>query len=137
MELFNAFIQELLDQMNPYDAVTHPRNSVIVLDNCQIHKDPAMLEYIIARYGMLESLIGHIIDTLWDRGMRYVFLPPYSPDYNPIELAFSSMKACFRKNRDLVEDCWTDPRRAQRLLIRVACAVTPEKAAGWFLKCGY
>jgi hypothetical protein len=50
MELFNEFIRELLDQMNMYDPVDHPPNSVIVLDNCQIHKDPAILDYIEERF---------------------------------------------------------------------------------------
>jgi DDE superfamily endonuclease len=71
------------------------------------------------------------------RGMRYIFLPPYSPDLNPIELAFSSLKACFKRNRDMVEECWGDEQRAQELLIRLAFRVTPEMAAGWYAKCGY
>jgi hypothetical protein len=50
MPLFNTFIRELLEEMNPFDAMNRPPNSVIVLDNCQIHKDPEILEYIVARY---------------------------------------------------------------------------------------
>jgi transposase len=69
--------------------------------------------------------------------MRYVFLPPYSPDYNPIELAFSSMKFWFRRNHDEVVDCWGDERRARHLLIQMAYTATAEKAAGWFRKCRY
>ena len=39
-----------------------------------------------------------IIDISFDctRGMQCEFLPPYSPDYNPIELAFSKFKACIK-----------------------------------------
>ena len=33
--------------------------------------------------------------------MQYVFLPPYSPDYNPIELAFSSIKSYIRRKGDI------------------------------------
>lgn len=50
MESFREFIDELLLQMNPYDAELHPPKSVIVLDNCQIHKDPDTLQHIIDRY---------------------------------------------------------------------------------------
>lgn len=40
--LFTSFIERLLERMNPYPA----RNSVIVMDNCRIHKDPAITEII-------------------------------------------------------------------------------------------
>ncbi|PVF91027.1 hypothetical protein CPB86DRAFT_678882, partial [Serendipita vermifera] len=43
---FRQFIRDLLLQMNPYNGDTHPANSVIVLDNCQIHKDPETLQLI-------------------------------------------------------------------------------------------
>ncbi|PVF90923.1 hypothetical protein CPB86DRAFT_720375, partial [Serendipita vermifera] len=49
MDTFNQFIRNLLNRMNPYDADEHPPRSVIVLDNCQIHKDPEILNYIIER----------------------------------------------------------------------------------------
>ncbi|KAF8161876.1 hypothetical protein BJ912DRAFT_865241, partial [Pholiota molesta] len=42
---FAHFISGLLDQMNPFPLP----NSVIVMDNCRIHKDPVILEMIIAR----------------------------------------------------------------------------------------
>ncbi len=45
-ELFMAFIQDLLEKMNPYPAP----NSVIVMDNCSIHKDPQIREMIEARF---------------------------------------------------------------------------------------
>ena len=41
-QLFYQFIQRVLDQMQPYPAP----NSVIVMDNCRIHKHPAILELI-------------------------------------------------------------------------------------------
>jgi DDE superfamily endonuclease len=69
--------------------------------------------------------------------MCYVLLPPYSPDYNPIELAFSSMKAWFRKHNDEVAVAWAEERTARQLLIEMAFTATPQKAAGWFRKCNY
>lgn len=116
---FHTFIEELLDRMTPYNPVTHPSKSVIVLDNCSIHKNPETLALII------------------QRRMRYVFLPPYSPDYNPIELAFSSMKAWFRKNNEAVAAVWDTDLEARLFLIRMAYTATPEKARGWFRKCNY
>jgi len=50
METFNEFIDELLTQMNPYDPETHPPNSVIILDNCRIHKDPDMIRMVLEQY---------------------------------------------------------------------------------------
>jgi len=45
-DLFGEFIDGLLDQMNPYPGL----NSVIVMDNCCVHKSPHTLERIIDRY---------------------------------------------------------------------------------------
>ena len=41
-DLFYQFIEQLLDQMQPYPA----ENSVIIMDNCHIHKHPTILEWI-------------------------------------------------------------------------------------------
>ena len=56
--------------MNPYPG----DNSVIVMDNARIHHDNELIT-------LLEGL-----------GCRIVFLPPYSPDFNPIETAFLTIK---------------------------------------------
>ena len=53
-ELFTEFIEGLLDRMNPFPA----KNSVIVMDNCRIHKDPAIVDMIHARYVLLIHLNG-------------------------------------------------------------------------------
>ena len=57
--------------MNPYSG----DNSVIIIDNAKIHHDNELI-------ALIEGL-----------GCRIVFLPPYSPDYNPIETAFSTIKS--------------------------------------------
>lgn len=49
METFHVFISQLLQKMSPYDAEMHPSKSVIVLDNCQIHKNPETLQMILDR----------------------------------------------------------------------------------------
>ncbi len=60
-----------------------------------------------------------------------LYLPPYSPDFNPIELAFSKIKAALRSlaNRT-VEALWTT---MQSVLDRV----TTHDAYGFFRHCGY
>lgn len=57
--------------MNPFPG----RNSVLVMDNASIHKSADLEAMVLAR------------------GMRITYLPPYSPDFNPIEEAFSAVKA--------------------------------------------
>ena len=46
--LFGQFIEGLLDKMNPFPAP----NSVVIMDNCRIHKAPEIIEMIEARYVM-------------------------------------------------------------------------------------
>ncbi|KAG9087827.1 hypothetical protein FRC07_012729 [Ceratobasidium sp. 392] len=75
---FHTFISKLLDKMNPYPAP----NSIIIMDNCRIHKDPETLQMITAR------------------GIHYIFLPPYLPNYNPIKLAFLKIKGGLKRDKD-------------------------------------
>lgn len=49
-ETFLEFIKEVVSKMNPYDPVQHNKNSVLILDNCRIHKDPAIIELVESRY---------------------------------------------------------------------------------------
>src|SRR6267154_3269076 len=93
---FNKFIEGLLDQMNPWPQ----RNSVIVMDNASIHKFEELELMIKNRY--VTEHIGlkkKILTCVGIRGMHLVFLPAYSPDLNPIEEAFSAIKAWIRRNR--------------------------------------
>jgi transposase len=79
-ERFNNFIvNQVLPQMRPFPA---PR-SILVMDNCSTHKTLALK------------------DACEAAGIKLVFLPPYSPDLNPIELSFSSLKAWLRRNYQL------------------------------------
>ena len=72
-------------------------------------------------------------------GMRYEFLPPYSPDYNPIELAFSYIKGVIRRRGDLVrmEMTGSDEVAVYQRIHDAVWAVTPGHADAWFSKCGY
>jgi transposase len=60
-------------------APTLRRGDVVILDNLSSHKSP------------------RAADSLRDVGAWFLFLPPYSPDLNPIEMAFSKLKALIRK----------------------------------------
>jgi transposase len=60
-------------------APTLRRGDVVVLDNLSSHKSPQAAE------------------SLRSVGAWFLFLPPYSPDLNPIEMAFSKLKALIRK----------------------------------------
>ena len=71
--------------------------------------------------------------------MRYVFLPPYSPDFNPIELAFSAIKAHIRRNGSHLRRTMStkDDIDVFQFLQRAVYSVTAEDAKGWFKHCGY
>ena len=73
-DTFYDFVQEnVLPHLMPFDGVNP--HSVVVLDNCAIH-------HITEVKSMLEEI-----------GVLVHFLPPYSPDFNPIEEAFSKVKS--------------------------------------------
>ncbi|KZS86966.1 hypothetical protein SISNIDRAFT_395171, partial [Sistotremastrum niveocremeum HHB9708] len=71
----------------------------------------------------------------------YEYLPPYSPDFNPIELAFAKMKKDLRKDDGVVR-ALMDGKKCNdyAVLLRLLAAmetVTNEDAAGYFRHCGY
>ena len=75
--------------------------------------------------------------------MRLLYLPTYSPDFNPIEEAFSSIKAWIRGNHDYVcletvpDDLDTHIHPYLMIWDAVFEAVTPTKIEGWFKDSGY
>jgi hypothetical protein len=66
-------------------------------------------------------------------GARLVYLPPYSPDLNPIEEAFSSIKAWLRRH----EGDFEHERQLPWLIHQAVASVTAADAIGWFGDCGY
>lgn len=89
------------------------RGDVVVLDNLAVHKQPALVTWV-------ESV-----------GARVRFLPPYSPDLNPIEQAFAKLKAFLRAAR---------PRTFDQVNALVATALTlytPSECANYVRNCGY
>lgn len=71
--------------------------------------------------------------------MRLLYLPPYSPDLNPIEEAFSSIKAWIRRNHDYVLGEMTGEATCDPygVLWEAVFSVTPKKAWSWFRDSGY
>lgn len=64
-------------------------------------------------------------------GATVVFLPPYSPDLNPIELAWSKVKAILRRHAARSWDQLLDA------VVAALSAITPSDIANWFKHCGY
>jgi transposase len=113
---FLHFIQGLLPQMNEWPL---PR-SVLVIDNASIHK------------------VAGIREMVEERGARLLYLPAYSPDLNPIELAFSSIKSWLRKNRDRVnQELEAEDGVVYDIFWEAVYNVTAEHAKGWYSHCGY
>jgi transposase len=105
----NAFLayveQVLVPTLKPGD--------IVVLDNLSAHKVPGVREAIEAG------------------GATLLHLPPYSPDFNPIEQLFAKLKALLRKAAERsVEGLWT---RIAALL----SAFTSDECANYFRNAGY
>lgn len=71
--------------------------------------------------------------------MRCEFLPPYSPDFNPIELAFSAIKADIKRHGDLIRMATEegDDLDVYLRLHESIWSVTSSDAQSWFYYCGY
>lgn len=116
-------------QLTPYPG---PR-SVVVLDNCAIHHDEEIRRIVVEECGMLfsitlsEPFLTHIA------GARLIYLPPYSPDFNPIEQSFHTIKAWLRRH----EAEAINPDVRPWLIHQASSSVTPEMAQGWIENCGY
>lgn len=105
-DLFRAYIRRFLA------PTLHP-GDVVVMDNLSSHK------------------VAGIVEAIEAVGASVVFLPPYSPDFNPIELMWSKIKAILRRLK---------VRRKQHLDDAIAFAlhsVSPSDIAGWFSHDGY
>ena len=71
--------------------------------------------------------------------MRYEFLPPYSPDYNPIELAFSAMKYNLRRKGEYVRMAMTELPMLEicGVLLEALYQISASDIFGWLRHCGY
>ena len=112
-ERFNDFVTRVLDQMNAYPA---PR-SVLLLDNASIHHS--------AEFRLLCEA----------KGVRYEYLPPYSPDLNPIEMMFNELKAWMRRERELSYEYAEWFEGFIHLGMSLICS--PATVRGYYREAGY
>lgn len=105
-ELFLAWVKAGL-------VPTLQRDDVVILDNLATHK------------------VAGVRETIEAAGARLEYLPPYSPDFNPIEPMWSKVKAGMKSR---------EPRTARQLCKAAGAAfanVTSEDCHGFFLSAGY
>jgi len=103
---FRAYVEDIL-------APTLAPGDIVVMDNLSSHKV----------FGVREAIEG--------RGARVSFLPPYSPDFSPIEQAFSKLKAWLRKagKRTIAELC--------DAIGQALDLFSPQECLNYFLNSGY
>lgn len=105
-DIFHAFIENnLLPRLKP--------KHIVIMDNVKFH------------------LQTRIRETIESAGAKIIFLPPYSPDLNPIENMWSKVKNTLRK---------LAPRTTRNFkkYIKIAFeGVTQRDLVGWFKHCGY
>jgi len=105
-EVFRAYVAGVL-------CPTLRAGDLVIMDNLAPHKSEPTLALIAAA------------------GAQALFLPAYSPDFNPIEKMWSKVKAHLRS---------AEARTPEELIAAIAAAlaqVTPQDAFGWFVSCGY
>jgi transposase len=106
--VFLAFIEQVL-----VPALQERPDTIVILDNLPAHKAAA---------------VRAALDRV---GLSHRFLPPYSPDLNPIEQAWSKLKASLRA---------TGARSGEALeqaLGPALAAISAQDASGWFRLAGY
>ena len=104
--VFKTYVEQVL-------APTLESGDVVVMDNLGAHK------------------VAGVIDAIEARGAKAIFLPPYSPDLNPIEKCWSKIKTYLRSAKARTREA------LEKALKEALVLITPKDAAGWFASCGY
>lgn len=105
-DVFCAYVSEVL-------APTLSTGDIVVMDNLSAHKAQKVRELIEAR------------------GARLVYLPPYSPDFNPIERCWSKIKTYLRATKARTSE------RLDEAIKKAFETITESDARAWFKHCGY
>ncbi len=105
-EVFEAYVEQVL-------APTLQPGQVVVMDNLAVHKSARARELVEAQ------------------GCELLFLPPNSPDLNPIEEAFSKIKSLLRRIGTRTREALVEA------MGRATCALATRDALGFFEHCGY
>jgi transposase len=104
--IFEAYIEQfVVPELRPGD--------VVIMDNLAAHK------------------VKHVRPLIEATGARLVYLPPYSPDLSPIELAWSKVKAILRK---LAARSY---EQLESAVVQALGSIRISDAIGWFHHCGY
>ena len=105
-ELFESYVEQMLaPSLRPGD--------IVIMDNLRAHQSSKVVELIQGRQAEVR------------------FLPPYSPDLNPIEKMWSKVKEFLRALQVRTENALFEAIGA------ALCHVTADDARGWFHACGY
>ena len=108
-DVFEAFVEQVLvPQLRPGDLV--------IMDNLSSHKRVRVRELIETRQAKL------------------LYLPPYSPDLNPIELVFSKIKQLLRKLKTRTRDALWTSMQAVLDTVTISDAVNCFRHAGYTLR---
>ena len=99
----------------------------------QVFTEMLMFEHWQRNMVSILMRLGHCYLTPSMAGVRIEYLPPYSPDLNPIEEAFSKIKALIRREGTRLQGA----RSPYYDLYRIVYEITPLDAAGWFIHGGY
>ena len=103
------------------------------MDNAKIHHGIDVLE-LCEHFGEPHHQMVLVCCWLW-LGVRIEYLPPYSPDFQPIEEAFSKVKAFLRRHRDYYKQTIGDGILFD--MYEVMEIITPEDAVSYFMHAGY
>ena len=104
--VFRAYVEQVL-------VPTLVAEDIVVMDNLSVHKVSGIREAIEAT------------------GARLIYLPPYSPDYSPIESCWSKLKAILRKAKARTREALDEA------LTQAIEHISQSDAKGWFNLCGY
>ena len=105
-DIFLAYVEQVL-------CPTLSLGQVVIMDNLSAHKVQGIREKIEAT------------------GARLIYLPPYSPDFNPIEQAWSKIKQQLRSAKARTLEA------LEQAIAEALAVITPENASAWFSHCGY
>lgn len=103
----------LIPQMNKFDGSSD--KSIVIMDNCTIHH------------------VDKVLKLFQSVGILVIFLPPYSPDFNPIEETFSYVKYYMKANDHLIQSL-SDPLP---VLKHAFNSVTCKQCNAWISDSGY
>jgi transposase len=105
-DVFQAFVDQVLcPRLRP--------GQIVVMDNLSAHK-------VVA--------VRHSIEAV---GARLLYLPPYSPDLNPIEKCWSKIKQALRSLKARTAEA------LEAALVAALASISAENARAWFRFCGY